>query len=70
MGKGIYGAEAAAQHWFRKPAAKLSSYEAASIAAILPNPRRYRASGSSGYIERRKSWILRQMNYYGPLTFD
>lgn len=70
MGKGIYGAEAAAQHWFRKPAAKLSSYEAASIAAILPNPRRYRASGSSGYIERRKNWILRQMNYYGPLTFD
>ncbi len=70
MGKGIYGAEAAAQHWFRKPAAKLSNYEAASIAAILPNPRRFRASGSSGYIERRKSWILRQMNYYGPLTFD
>jgi len=70
MGKGIYGAEAAAQHWFRKPAAKLSSYEAASIAAILPNPRKYRATNSSGYIERRKNWILRQMNYYGPLTFD
>jgi len=70
MGKGIYGAEAAAQHWFRKPAAKLSSYEAASLAAILPNPRKYRANSSSGYIERRKNWILRQMNYYGPLTFD
>lgn len=70
MGKGIYGAEAAAQHWFRKPAVKLSSYEAASIAAILPNPRRYRASSSLGYIERRKNWILRQMNYYGPLNFD
>ncbi|MDD3721420.1 MAG: monofunctional biosynthetic peptidoglycan transglycosylase [Lutibacter sp.] len=70
MGKGVYGAEAAAQHWFRKPAAKLSSYEAASIAAILPNPRRFRASRSSGYIENRKNWILRQMNYYGPLTFD
>lgn len=70
MGKGIYGAEAAAQHWFRKPAAKLNSYEAASIAAILPNPRKYRATRSSGYIENRKNWILRQMNYYGPLTFD
>ena len=70
MGKGIYGAEAAAQHWFRKPASKLSSYEAAAIAAILPNPRKYRASSSSGYIERRKNWILRQMNYYGPLAFD
>jgi len=70
MGKGIYGAEAAAQHWFRKPAAKLNSYEAASIAAILPNPRKYRANSSSGYIERRKNWILRQMNYYGPLIYD
>lgn len=70
MGKGIYGAEAAAQHWFRKPAAKLSRYEAASIAAILPNPRKYKANTSSGYIGRRKNWILRQMNYYGPLTFD
>ncbi|MFA5297713.1 MAG: monofunctional biosynthetic peptidoglycan transglycosylase [Lutibacter sp.] len=70
MGNGVYGAEAAAQHWFRKPAAKLSAYEAASIAAILPNPRRYKAVNSSGYIERKKNWILRQMNYYGPLTFD
>ncbi len=70
MGNGIYGAEAAAQHWFRKPAAKLSKYEAASIAAILPNPRKYRATRSSGYIENRKSWIMRQMNYFGPLNFD
>jgi len=70
MGNGIYGAEAAAQHWFRKPAAKLNAYEAASIAAILPNPRKYRAIRSSGYIERRKNWIMRQMNYYGPLNFD
>ncbi|MDF1518163.1 MAG: monofunctional biosynthetic peptidoglycan transglycosylase, partial [Lutibacter sp.] len=44
--------------------------EAASIAAILPNPRKYRATRSSGYIENRKNWILRQMNYYGPLNFD
>jgi monofunctional biosynthetic peptidoglycan transglycosylase len=70
MGKGVYGAEAAAQHWFRKPASKLNAYEAASIAAILPNPIKYRATRSSGYIENRKNWILRQMNYYGPLTFD
>lgn len=70
MGNGIYGAEAAAQHWFRKPAAKLSAYEAASIAAILPNPRKYRATRSSGYIERKKNRIVRQMNYLGPLKFD
>ena len=70
MGNGVYGAEAAAQHWFRKPAAKLSKYEAASIAAILPNPRKYKATNSSGYIERKKNWIMRQMNYLAPLNFD
>ena len=70
MGNGIYGAEAASQHWFRKPASKLSKYEAASIAAILPNPRKYKATSSSNYIENRKNWILRQMNYFGPLKLE
>jgi monofunctional biosynthetic peptidoglycan transglycosylase len=70
MGNGVYGAEAAAQHWFRKPAAKLTKYEAASIAAILPNPRKYKATNSSNYVERRKNWIVRQMGYFGPLKFE
>lgn len=70
MGNGVYGAEAAAQHWFRKPAAKLTKYEAASIAAILPNPRKFKAKGSSNYVERRKNWIMRQMGYLGPLKFE
>jgi monofunctional biosynthetic peptidoglycan transglycosylase len=70
MGNGVYGAEAASQHWFRKPAKKLSTYEAASIAAILPNPRKYKATRSSSYIEGRKRWIQRQMNFYGPLKFE
>ncbi|MDP3353166.1 MAG: monofunctional biosynthetic peptidoglycan transglycosylase, partial [Flavobacteriaceae bacterium] len=52
MGNGVYGAEAAAQHWFRKPASKLTKYESAAIAAILPNPRKYKAKGSSNYVER------------------
>lgn len=69
MGNGIYGAEAASQYWFRKPAEKLNAYQAASIAAILPNPRRYKAINSSNYIEKRKNWIVRQMGYYGPLKF-
>ena len=47
MGKGVYGAEAAAKHWYRKDAASLTRYEAAGIAAILPNPRKYKASNSS-----------------------
>lgn len=70
MGNGIYGAEAASQHWFRKPATKLTKYEAASIAAILPNPRKYKAKGSSNYVERRKNWIIRQMGYFGPINFE
>tara|TARA_R110001583_G_scaffold52804_7_gene163561 strand:- start:4655 stop:5347 length:693 start_codon:yes stop_codon:yes gene_type:complete len=70
MGNGVYGAEAASQHWFRKPASKINAYQAASIAAILPNPRKYKATNSSTYIEKRKNWILKQMNYYGPLKFE
>ncbi|WP_372746517.1 monofunctional biosynthetic peptidoglycan transglycosylase [Lutibacter sp.] len=70
MGDGVYGAEAAAQHWFRKSAHKLSKYEAASIAAILPNPRKYKATRSSNYVEKRKNWIVRQMGYFGPLNFE
>lgn len=70
MGNGVFGAEAASKYWFHKSASKLSLYEAASIAAILPNPRKFKATGSSGYIERRKSWILNQMNYFGPLKLE
>ncbi len=70
MGKGIYGAEAAAQAWFNKPAAKLTNYEAAAIAAILPNPRQYRANPASTFINNRKNWIVRQMNNLGPVRFN
>jgi len=68
MGKGVYGAEAAAQHWFNKPASKLNAHEAATIAAILPNPRVYRANPASSYIQQRKNWVYRQMQNYGPFS--
>lgn len=67
MGEGIYGAQAAANFWFNKDAKNLTRHEAASIAAILPNPRVYKASPRSPYLEGRKQWILLQMNYYGEL---
>lgn len=70
MGTGIYGAEAAAQHWFNKSASSLSIYEAAAIAAILPNPREYRANPASNYINQRKNWIVRQMQNYGKFSLD
>ena len=70
MGNGVYGAEAAAQHWFKRPAANLRQQEAAALAAILPNPLRYRANPATNYIQSRKNWISRQMRFFGPLNYD
>lgn len=58
---GVYGAEAAAQHWFGKPAADLSAREAARLAAILPSPRRYNAGAPGPYVRRRASRIQAAM---------
>jgi monofunctional biosynthetic peptidoglycan transglycosylase len=70
MGNGVYGAEAASQYWFKKSASRLSQQEAAAIAAILPNPRVYRANPASNYIQSRKEWIVMQMYFFGPLNYD
>ena len=62
MGKGIYGAEAAAKTYFKKSASKLTRREAAMIAASLPNPKKYSVQPPSGYVKARTGWIMRQMN--------
>lgn len=69
MGDGIYGIEAAASAYYKKPAAKLNRSQAAMIAAVLPNPRRWTPARPTGYISKRQSWILRQMNNLEPLGF-
>ncbi|QCE41258.1 monofunctional biosynthetic peptidoglycan transglycosylase [Psychroserpens sp. NJDZ02] len=69
MGNGVYGAESAAQFWFKKPASKLSKLEASAIAAILPNPRKYKANPVTNYIASRKIWIMKQMNFHGTLNY-
>ena len=69
MGKGVYGAEEAAKHWYRKSAVNLTKREAAGIAAILPNPRKFKASNSSSYIERRKDRIMRNMRHVGKIEY-
>ena len=69
MGDGIYGVEAASQHWYKKEAIYLSAREAAGIAAILPNPRKYKATNSSSYINRRKDKILRVMRQTGNIDY-
>ena len=63
MGNGIYGAEAASKYWYNKEAKSLNRMEAAGIAVILPNPRKYKASNSSSYINRRKSKISNYIGY-------
>jgi len=69
MGNGVYGAQAASKYWYRKNAAALSKKEAASIAAILPNPRKFSATNSSSYINRRKGRIVKHMNYVKNLAY-
>lgn len=61
FGRGIYGVEAAAQAFWHKSAKRLNRTEAATLAAVLPNPRRYRADAPSPYVKRRRDWILHQM---------
>jgi monofunctional biosynthetic peptidoglycan transglycosylase len=65
FGFGIYGAEAAAQHFFHKTAARLTRSDAAVLAAVLPSPERYSASQPSSYVQRRREWILEQMQALG-----
>jgi len=63
MGDGIYGVQAASKTYFKKDAKNLTSAEAALIAAVLPNPRKWNAGKPNGYINKRKNWILRQMGH-------
>jgi len=58
---GVYGAEAASQHWFGKSAEALTANEAARLAAILPSPRRYSASSPGPYVRRRAARIQAAM---------
>lgn len=60
-GEGVFGAEAAAQNYFRKPASKLSAYEAARLAVMLPRPRYFEKVPNSAYVAGRSSVIVARM---------
>ncbi len=60
-GEGVFGAEAAARHYFRKPAARLSAYEAARLAVMLPRPRYFETRPNSGYLMNRALTITARM---------
>jgi monofunctional glycosyltransferase len=60
-GEGVFGAEAAAQHYFGKPAAKLNAYESARLAVMLPRPKFFEKQPQSAYVASRAQTILARM---------
>lgn len=69
MGDGIYGAEAAARLYFKKPALSLTKEEAALIAAALPDPRIMSPAKPSAYLYKRQLWIIEQMSNLSSIKF-
>lgn len=61
MGQGVFGIEAASQYYFGKPSKDLTTSEAAWIAAVLPNPKKYDPKNPSPYLRKKHNWIMRQM---------
>ena len=60
-GEGLYGAEAASKHYYGKPSSELTPHEAARLAAVLPNPRRYSPVGNQRYVVSRSNVIYNIM---------
>ena len=69
FGDGVFGVEQAAQHFFHKPASRLTASQAALLAAVLPNPHLFKVNAPSAYVIRRQQWILRQMSQLGGESF-
>jgi monofunctional glycosyltransferase len=65
----VFGVGAASKIYFRKEPRKLSASEAALLAAILPNPKRYSLRKGSAYMLMRQNWILSQMNLLGGIAY-
>ena len=65
FGRGTFGVGAAADAYFHKHPARLSAYDAALLAAILPSPKRMRVNAPSNYVRSRQQWILGQMRGLG-----
>ncbi len=69
-GDGIYGIEAASQHYFNRSAKKLSKKQSALIAAALPSPLKRNPAHPTKYLNRRSNKIMRLMNNIGPVKFE
>jgi monofunctional biosynthetic peptidoglycan transglycosylase len=65
FGDGVYGAQAAARHFWHVDAARLTPAQSARLAAVLPAPRRWNAGKPGPYVQRRADWIQRQVRQLG-----
>jgi monofunctional biosynthetic peptidoglycan transglycosylase len=71
LGNGVYGVEAASHEFLNKSAANLTVSDAALMAVVLPNPRKFSIAHPSKYILKRRSWCTQQMRYWGlKLDYD
>ena len=69
FGRGIYGVQAAAQYFFHKDARRLNRADSALLAAVLPNPRRYRVDAPSRFVVTHSDWIAEQMAELGGTAY-
>ncbi len=68
FGPGIYGVQAASQHYFGVSANNLTPYQAAQLAVVLPNPYKIRPAPMTRYVQQRVNWVLDQMQNLGSLS--
>ena len=69
FGRGIYGVQAAAQHFYHKDARRLNRADSALLAAVLPNPRRFRVEAPSRLVLTHRDWIAQQMTELGGTSY-
>lgn len=67
-GDAYYGVGVASKHFFNKEAAEINRYEAARIAAVLPNPVKFSIGNPSTYVLERQQWIAKQMKQLGGVS--
>jgi len=65
FGENIYGVQSAAKKYFKRNSNQLTNQNAAMLAAVLPNPKKYKVNSLTNYKQRRVLWIQRQMRQLG-----
>ncbi|MEQ4668893.1 monofunctional biosynthetic peptidoglycan transglycosylase [Providencia manganoxydans] len=69
FGDGVFGVEEASKQFFKKSANQLTMEEAALLAAVLPNPHKFKVKSPSSYVLKRQAWILNQMYLLGGRNY-